>query len=66
MIERILMAAQLGKSLIKMFIGKTNVSLIIHLIVCRGTFYLSHEWSDYSQVQNLYSKGHEMASHSIR
>ncbi len=27
---------------------------------------MSHEWSDYSQVQNLYSKGHEMASHSIR
>lgn len=32
----------------------------------RGTFYVSHEWTDYSQVQNLYSNGHEIASHSIR
>lgn len=30
-----------------------------------GTFYVSHEWTDYSQVQNLYAAGHEMASHSI-
>ncbi|XP_046914187.2 uncharacterized protein LOC124494943 isoform X2 [Dermatophagoides farinae] len=30
-----------------------------------GTFYVSHEWTDYSQVQNLYSVGHEMASHTI-
>lgn len=30
-----------------------------------ATFYVSHEWSDYSQVQNLYSAGHEMASHTI-
>ena len=30
-----------------------------------GTFYVSHEWTDYSQVQNLYSEGHEMASHTI-
>lgn len=30
-----------------------------------GTFYVSHEWTDYSQVQTLYSEGHEMASHSI-
>ncbi|KAJ4448730.1 hypothetical protein ANN_00121 [Periplaneta americana] len=30
-----------------------------------ATFYVSHEWTDYSQVQNLYSDGHEMASHSI-
>ncbi|KAH9415740.1 chitin binding [Dermatophagoides pteronyssinus] len=30
-----------------------------------GTFYVSHEWTDYSQVQNLYSIGHEMASHTI-
>ncbi|KPM07572.1 hypothetical protein QR98_0060690 [Sarcoptes scabiei] len=30
-----------------------------------GTFYLSHEWTDYSQVQNLYAAGHEMASHTI-
>lgn len=32
----------------------------------RSTFYVSHEWTDYSQVQNLYAKGHEIASHSIR
>lgn len=31
----------------------------------RGTFYVSHEWTDYGQVQNLYSKGHEMASHTV-
>lgn len=30
-----------------------------------GTFYVSHEWTDYSQVQNLYSGGHEMASHTV-
>ncbi|XP_023721414.1 mucin-12 isoform X4 [Cryptotermes secundus] len=30
-----------------------------------ATFYVSHEWTDYSQVQNLYAEGHEMASHSI-
>lgn len=30
-----------------------------------ATFYVSHEWTDYSQVQNLYSDGHEMASHTI-
>ncbi|OQV24831.1 hypothetical protein BV898_01419 [Hypsibius exemplaris] len=31
----------------------------------RGTFYVSHEWTDYNLVQNLYSSGHEIASHSI-
>ena len=30
-----------------------------------GTFYVSHEWTDYSQVQTLYSRGHEIASHGI-
>jgi hypothetical protein len=30
-----------------------------------GTFYVSHEWTDYAQVQSLYSRGHEMASHSV-
>ncbi|XP_017776469.1 PREDICTED: mediator of DNA damage checkpoint protein 1 isoform X4 [Nicrophorus vespilloides] len=30
-----------------------------------ATFYVSHEWTDYSQVQNLYSDGHEMASHTV-
>ena len=30
-----------------------------------ATYYVSHEWTDYSQVQNLYSNGHEMASHTI-
>lgn len=32
----------------------------------RGTFYVSHEWTDYGQVQTLYSRGHEIASHGIR
>uniref|UniRef100_W8BJ25 NodB homology domain-containing protein n=1 Tax=Ceratitis capitata TaxID=7213 RepID=W8BJ25_CERCA len=31
----------------------------------RATFYVSHEWTDYGMVQNLYSDGHEMASHSV-
>ena len=30
-----------------------------------GTFYVSHEWTDYGQVQTLYSMGHEMASHGV-
>jgi len=30
-----------------------------------ATFYVSHEWTDYGQVQNLYSEGHEMASHTV-
>ncbi|CAH0391986.1 unnamed protein product [Bemisia tabaci] len=30
-----------------------------------ATFYVSHEWTDYSQVQNLYATGHEIASHSV-
>ena len=30
-----------------------------------ATFYVSHEWTDYSQVQNLYAGGHEMASHTV-
>ncbi|CAG2113845.1 unnamed protein product, partial [Medioppia subpectinata] len=30
-----------------------------------ATFYVSHEWTDYSQVQTLYARGHEMASHSV-
>ncbi|KAF0297749.1 hypothetical protein FJT64_004819 [Amphibalanus amphitrite] len=31
-----------------------------------ATFYVSHEWTDYRQVQNLWADGHEIASHSIR
>jgi peptidoglycan/xylan/chitin deacetylase (PgdA/CDA1 family) len=30
-----------------------------------ATFYVSHEWTDYSQVQNMYADGHELASHTI-
>jgi len=30
-----------------------------------ATFFVSHEWTDYSQVQDLYSQGHEMASHTV-
>ncbi|XP_034253709.1 uncharacterized protein LOC117652726 [Thrips palmi] len=30
-----------------------------------ATFYVSHEWTDYGQVQSLYADGHEMASHSV-
>lgn len=30
-----------------------------------ASFYVSHEWTDYSQVQNLYAAGHEIASHTV-
>lgn len=30
-----------------------------------ATFYVSHEWTDYSMVQNLYVAGHEIASHTV-
>nr|CAG4642322.1 EOG090X01LY [Evadne anonyx] len=30
-----------------------------------ATFYVSHEWTDYSLVRNLYAAGHEIASHTI-
>lgn len=30
-----------------------------------ATFYVSHEWTDYTQVQNLYADGHELASHTV-
>lgn len=30
-----------------------------------ATFYVSHEWTDYVQVQDLYADGHEMASHTV-
>jgi len=31
----------------------------------KSTFYISHEWTDYSQVQDLYAGGHEIASHTV-
>ena len=31
----------------------------------RATFYISHEWTDYNMVQDLYADGHEMASHTV-
>ncbi|XP_017858196.1 PREDICTED: probable serine/threonine-protein kinase nek3 isoform X6 [Drosophila arizonae] len=31
----------------------------------RATFYISHEWTDYGMVQDMYSDGHEMASHTV-
>jgi peptidoglycan/xylan/chitin deacetylase (PgdA/CDA1 family) len=31
----------------------------------RATFFVSHEWTDYALVQNLYADGHEIASHTI-
>lgn len=30
-----------------------------------ATFYVSHEWTDYTQVQDLYADGHELASHTV-
>lgn len=31
----------------------------------RATFYVSHEWTDYGMIQDLYADGHEMASHTV-
>ncbi|OQV20106.1 hypothetical protein BV898_05899 [Hypsibius exemplaris] len=31
----------------------------------RATFYLSHRWTDYSNVQNLYALGHEIALRGV-
>jgi len=31
----------------------------------KSTYYISHEWTDYSQVQDLYADGHEIASHTV-
>ncbi|KAL7030634.1 hypothetical protein ACKWTF_006734 [Chironomus riparius] len=31
----------------------------------RATFFISHEWTDYGLVQDLYADGHEIASHSV-
>jgi peptidoglycan/xylan/chitin deacetylase (PgdA/CDA1 family) len=31
----------------------------------KGTFFLSHKYSNYSAVQDLHRRGHEIASHSI-
>jgi len=30
-----------------------------------ATFFVSHEWTDYSQVNHLYSQGHEISSHTV-
>lgn len=31
----------------------------------QATFYVSHEYTDYSKVHELYANGHEIALHSI-
>ncbi|KAL9928645.1 chitin deacetylase-like 5 [Glossina fuscipes fuscipes] len=31
----------------------------------RATFYVSHEWTNYGMIQDLYADGHELASHTI-
>lgn len=31
----------------------------------KGTFFISHEYSDYSMIQNLASKGHEIGVETI-
>eukprot|EP00092_Neocalanus_flemingeri_P035792 GFUD01038972.1.p1 GENE.GFUD01038972.1~~GFUD01038972.1.p1 ORF type:complete len:393 (+),score=90.86 GFUD01038972.1:42-1220(+) len=45
----------------RLFAGRTNPN------GCgiAATFYISHEWTDYGHVQDLYSQGHEIASHTI-
>ena len=30
-----------------------------------ATFYVSHDWTDYVVVRDLYAAGHEIASHTI-
>lgn len=32
----------------------------------RGTFFISHEWTNYNEVEWLAAQGHELASNSIR
>ena len=32
----------------------------------KGTFFVSHKYTNYSAVQELYRQGHEVAVHSIR
>ena len=32
----------------------------------RGTFFASHEYSDYSQIEKLYKNGHEIALSTLR
>ena len=31
----------------------------------RGTFFVSHEYTNYQMVQRLYSQGHEVALYSV-
>lgn len=31
----------------------------------RGTFFVSHEWTNYNQVEQLADRGHELASNSV-
>jgi hypothetical protein len=45
----------------ELFEGRTNPNGC----PIKSTFYVSHEWTDYSQVQDLYADGHEIASHTI-
>jgi len=45
----------------RLFFNRTNPDGCPSL----ATFYVSHEWTDYGQVQDLYSLGHEIASHTI-
>lgn len=45
----------------RLFTGRTNPDSC----PSAATFYVSHEWTDYGQVQDLYSQGHEIASHTI-
>ena len=44
---------------------KIHNNFLRNIISFQGTFYVSHEWTDYSQVQDLYADGHEIASHTI-
>jgi len=31
----------------------------------KGTFFISHQYTDYHHIQKLWNKGHEIAVHSI-
>lgn len=31
-----------------------------------GTFFVSHQFTDYAAVQSLYTEGNEIATHSVR
>lgn len=36
-----------------------------YCLFLQGTFFISHKYTNYSAVQEMHRKGHEIAAHSI-